>query len=49
MGWTKPLDLMEAAVRTLSLAYYLKGNEVYAAKAAIILRTWFLEPATRMK
>src|SRR5258706_4161721 len=42
------LDLMEAAARTLSLAYYLKGNEAYAAKAAIILRAWFLDPATRM-
>jgi len=42
------LDLMEAAVRTLSLAYYFKGNEEYAAKAAVILRAWFLDPATRM-
>lgn len=42
------LDLMEAAVGTLSLAYYLKGDEAYAAKAAIILRAWFLDPATRM-
>ncbi|HMG72501.1 MAG TPA: alginate lyase family protein [Pyrinomonadaceae bacterium] len=42
------LDLMEAAVRTLSLAYYFKGNEEYAVKAAIILRAWFLDPATRM-
>jgi len=42
------LDLMEAAVRTLSLAYYFKGNEAYAGKAAVILRAWFLDPATRM-
>jgi hypothetical protein len=42
------LDLMVAAVRTLSLAYYFKGNEEYAAKAAVILRAWFLDPATRM-
>src|SRR5258708_678699 len=42
------LDLMEAAVRTLSLAYYFKGNEEYAAKAAVIVRAWFLDPATRM-
>ncbi len=42
------LDLMEAAVRTLSLGYYFKGNEEYAAKATQLLRAWFLDPATRM-
>jgi hypothetical protein len=42
------LDLMAAAVRTLSLAYYFKGNEEYAAKATRLLRAWFLDPATRM-
>jgi hypothetical protein len=42
------LDLMEAAVRTLSLAYYFKGNEEYAAHATVLLRAWFLDPSTRM-
>ena len=42
------LDQMEAAVRTLSLAYYFKGNEDYAAKATLLLRAWFLDSATRM-
>jgi hypothetical protein len=32
----------------LSLAYYLKGDEVYAQKASQILRAFFLDPATRM-
>jgi hypothetical protein len=42
------MDQMVAATRTLSLAYYLEGNEEYALKAAQLLRAWFLDPATRM-
>ena len=42
------LDVMEATTRTLALAYYFKGNEAYAAKAAELLRAWFLDPKTRM-
>ncbi len=42
------LDQMEAAVRTLVLAYYFRGNEEYAAKATQLLRAWFLDPGTRM-
>ena len=41
-------DQMEAAVETLALAYHFKRDEVYAEKAAQLLRVFFLNPETRM-
>lgn len=42
------LNEMTKAVKTLSLAYFLTGNEAYARKAALFLRNWFIDPRTRM-
>ncbi|MER5896181.1 alginate lyase family protein [Streptomyces sp. NPDC001876] len=36
------------SVTALSLAWYYTGREQYAEHAGDILRTWFLDPATRM-
>jgi hypothetical protein len=36
------------SISTLSLAYYFTGNKQYSKKAVSILRTWFLNPKTRM-
>lgn len=44
----RSLDLLVESVSTLALAYYFKDDEAYAAKAAQLLRAWFIDPATRM-
>lgn len=43
-----PLGGMTKAVETLALAYYLTGREAYAGRAVLLIRTWFLDEATRM-
>jgi hypothetical protein len=42
------LEKMAVGVETLSLAYFLTGEERYAERAAALLRSWFLTPETRM-
>lgn len=42
------LEGMSSDVETLSLAYYFSDNPRYAGRAASLVRTWFLTPATRM-
>jgi hypothetical protein len=42
------LGALSGAVDALALAYYFAGDERYAGRAALLLRVWFLDPATRM-
>lgn len=44
----KDLDDLSRDVQTLSMAWYLTNEPRYAEKAALMIRTWFLDSATRM-
>ncbi len=43
-----PLDKLSSATENLSLAYFFTGDEKYAQKCAELMRTWFIDPSTRM-
>lgn len=42
------LGRLENATRILSLAWHFTGEEKYAQKSALLLRTWFIAEATKM-
>lgn len=42
------LEKMSSAVQSLALAYYFTGDDRFALHAAVLLRTWFLDPQTKM-
>ena len=44
----KEKNKMTGHVTTLSRAWFFSGEEKYAERAALLLRTWFLDPETRM-
>ncbi|RYY60284.1 MAG: hypothetical protein EOO05_10415 [Chitinophagaceae bacterium] len=42
------MPAMCGVISTLALAYYFSDEEKYAEHAALLMRTWFLDTATRM-
>ncbi|MBX7073357.1 MAG: alginate lyase family protein [Pirellulales bacterium] len=47
-GDLRSLGQFSQAAESLGLAYYMTGDERYSTALARDLRTWFLDPATRM-
>jgi hypothetical protein len=43
-----PLVHMGNNVEALAYAYYFTGQDIYAKKAALLIRVWFLDPETAM-
>lgn len=44
----KRMEAMSSAIEALGLAYYLTDDRRYADRAALVIRRWFLDPATLM-
>jgi hypothetical protein len=45
---SKRIEDFSNAVGSLGFGYYFSGDVRYAQHAAVLLRTWFIDPATRM-
>ena len=48
IGDRDKIGVLSSSVYTLSVAYFITGDETFAAHAVRFLRTWFLNPETRM-
>lgn len=44
----EPMEQMSRGAERLAMAYYFTRDEKYAAKAAEMIRAWFIAPETRM-
>lgn len=44
----EPMEKMSEGAQILALAYYFTGDAKYAEKSAALMRTWFLDAATKM-
>jgi hypothetical protein len=42
------MEAQSDAAEALAMHYYFTGDEKYAKRSAVILRAWFIDPATRM-
>jgi hypothetical protein len=48
IGDREKIGVLNASVYALSVAYYITGDEAFAEHAGRFLRTWFLNPDSRM-